>query len=214
MKNADKSAMPNQALGTDGLPTHEAEFGLTKREMMAMQPATAARYAGGLIIGTTLMGGLAIQLKELKSGRDPRPMDTPEYWAASMAQGGGFGIFGDFLYSAESRTGHGLPSALAGPIVSDAQDLADIVNSNNRARDTLKLAKRQIPGNNLWWAQTAFDRMMADQLQQAADPAYRDSWRRMERYAAEQGTQYWWGPGDMTPDRAPDLENAIGGENP
>ena len=36
MKNSDKSAMPNQALGTDGLPTHEAEFGLTKREMMAM----------------------------------------------------------------------------------------------------------------------------------------------------------------------------------
>jgi len=40
MKNADKSAMPNQALGTDGLPTHEAEFGLTKREMMAMHIAT------------------------------------------------------------------------------------------------------------------------------------------------------------------------------
>ena len=36
MKNSDKSAMPNQALGTDGLPTHEAEFGLTKRETMAM----------------------------------------------------------------------------------------------------------------------------------------------------------------------------------
>ena len=39
IKNADKSAMPNQALGTDGLPTHEAEFGLTKREMMAMHIA-------------------------------------------------------------------------------------------------------------------------------------------------------------------------------
>ena len=36
IKNSDKSAIPNQALGTDGLPTHEAEFGLTKREMMAM----------------------------------------------------------------------------------------------------------------------------------------------------------------------------------
>ena len=36
IKNADKSAMPNQALGADGLPTHEAEFGFTKREMMAM----------------------------------------------------------------------------------------------------------------------------------------------------------------------------------
>ena len=41
MKNADKSAIPNQALGTDGLPTHEAEFGLTKREMMAMHMMAA-----------------------------------------------------------------------------------------------------------------------------------------------------------------------------
>ena len=40
MKNSDKSAMPSQALGTDGLPTHEAEFGLTKREMMAMHIMT------------------------------------------------------------------------------------------------------------------------------------------------------------------------------
>ena len=39
IKNADKSAIPNQALGTDGLPTHEAEFGLTKRAMMAMHIA-------------------------------------------------------------------------------------------------------------------------------------------------------------------------------
>ena len=39
IKNADKSAIPSQALGTDGLPTHEAEFGLTKREMMAMHIA-------------------------------------------------------------------------------------------------------------------------------------------------------------------------------
>ena len=43
IKNADKSAMPNQALGIDGLPTHEAEFGLTKREMMAMHMMAASR---------------------------------------------------------------------------------------------------------------------------------------------------------------------------
>lgn len=30
MKSGDKSAMPNQALGHDGLPNHEPEFGLTK----------------------------------------------------------------------------------------------------------------------------------------------------------------------------------------
>ena len=43
IKNGDKSAMPNQAIGTDGLPTHEAEFGLTKREMMAMHMMAASR---------------------------------------------------------------------------------------------------------------------------------------------------------------------------
>ena len=40
IKNADKSALPSQALGPDGFPTHEAEFGLTKREMMAMHIMT------------------------------------------------------------------------------------------------------------------------------------------------------------------------------
>lgn len=39
IKNGDMPAMPSQALGTDGLPTHEADFGLTKREMMAMHIA-------------------------------------------------------------------------------------------------------------------------------------------------------------------------------
>lgn len=41
IKNADKSAMPNQALGTDGLPTHEAEFGLTKRETFCLHMGVA-----------------------------------------------------------------------------------------------------------------------------------------------------------------------------
>ena len=36
INNGDMPAMPSQALGADGLPTHDAEFGLTKREMMAM----------------------------------------------------------------------------------------------------------------------------------------------------------------------------------
>ena len=36
IKNGDKSATPFQSCGPDGLPSHEAEFGLTKREIMAM----------------------------------------------------------------------------------------------------------------------------------------------------------------------------------
>ena len=36
MKNGDKAAIPFQPCGPDGLPSYEAEFGLTKREKMAM----------------------------------------------------------------------------------------------------------------------------------------------------------------------------------
>lgn len=36
IKNGDKAATPFQPSGPDGLPTHEPEFGLTKREIMAM----------------------------------------------------------------------------------------------------------------------------------------------------------------------------------
>ena len=39
IKNGDKAATPFQPCGPDGLPSHEAEFGLTKREMMAMHIA-------------------------------------------------------------------------------------------------------------------------------------------------------------------------------
>ena len=36
MKNGDKAAITFQPCGPDGLPSYEAEFGLTKRETMAM----------------------------------------------------------------------------------------------------------------------------------------------------------------------------------
>lgn len=35
MRNGDISAFPNQGLGTDGLPSHEPDFGVTKREYFA-----------------------------------------------------------------------------------------------------------------------------------------------------------------------------------
>ena len=63
IKNADKSAMPSQALGTDGLPTHEAEFGLTKREMMAMH--TAAGFAADKDVRPSNIAKLATEVADL-----------------------------------------------------------------------------------------------------------------------------------------------------
>jgi hypothetical protein len=178
-------------------------------EIMAMTPARAARYAGGLIIGTTLMGALSLQLRELAAGRDPRPMEDGGFWGSAMAQGGGWGIFGDFINSAESRAQHGVAITLAGALPQDVQDLVDVGKSAHPADKALRTAKGWLPGNNLWYARTAFDRMLADQLQEAVDPDYRKSWKRIEHYAHENGTEYWWSPGDDAPERAPAMGNAL-----
>jgi hypothetical protein len=178
-------------------------------EILAMQPAAAARYAGGLMIGTTLMGGLALQLKALAAGQDPRPMEDDDFWYAAMLQGGGFGIFGDFLFAAENRAGSGFAQTLAGPIVSDAQGIVNVATAKDPRKRLVREAKGFIPGNNLWYTRAAFDRMLADQIEEAINPDLRNTRRRMHRFAAEQGTAYWWSPGDTLPDRNPDFANAL-----
>ncbi|HQS71026.1 MULTISPECIES: hypothetical protein [unclassified Novosphingobium] len=189
-------------------------FGLSvllmqSRSIMAMSAGNAAKYAAGLVIGTTLMGALSLQLKALANGKDPRDMTTPEFWGAALLQGGGFGIFGDFLQSSTNAYGSGFAETLAGPIVSDAQKLVNIANSANPERDTLKFLRSQLPGGSLWYAKTAFDRLVTDQIQRAIDPNYDQSWQRMSDFAREQGTDFWWAPGDAAPGRAPNFQNAI-----
>lgn len=185
------------------------------RRAMEQAGASRARYLGGLLIGTTLMGATAIMLKDLAAGRDPREAfkdgkPDPEFWTSAMLQGGGFGIFGDFLKSSTSRAGGGIAGAAMGPVIGDIQKLGLLATSENPGGDALKLLRSQVPGGTLWYARLAFDRMVADQLQELVDPNYRKSWRRLEKWAEEQGTDFYWSPGDMAPARAPDLSNVTG----
>lgn len=184
-------------------------------EIVAMNAATKARYAGGLIIGTTLLGALSIQLKAIAGGQDPRPMADDEtvvdgdFALAAMLQGGGFGIFGDFLFASTNRSNGGLAATIAGPLAGDIEGVIKAGLSGNPRGQLLREAQSFVPGGNLWYARAAFDRMLADQIQTAIDPDYRRSWSRMERYADDMGTDFWWEPGAMTPDRAPDFANSL-----
>jgi len=78
----------------------------------------------------TALGAVAIQLKEVAKGRDPRPMTEVKDWGAAALQGGGFGIFGDFFSAETSRTGGGLSETLAGPVVGLAGDIIRAGASN------------------------------------------------------------------------------------
>lgn len=180
---------------------------LTHGTRMMQHHTTAGRlqYAAGLTITTTLLGALAIQSKEVSKGRDPKPMDEADFWKQAAFQGGGFGIFGDFVNATENRFGGGFAETLAGPVVSLAKDVSQLEPTD---ASLVKTLRRYTPGGSIWYLRAAYERVLLDTLAEETDPDYRDAWRRMERRAADNGQGYYWRPGELTPDRLPELNTA------
>lgn len=179
------------------------------------------RYFADLLISTTIMGALALQLKEMAKGRDPRSMDDPEFWGAAFMQGGGLGIYGDFLFSDLNRFDRGLAETIAGPVVGFANDLRKLTIGNvieaaqgedtKIASEMISFAQRYTPGASLWYMRLGLERMVFDQAKLWADPDAGKKIRRMKRkYAREYGQDFWWEPGKMLPERRPDIENILG----
>ncbi len=194
-----------------------------RRFMQQPTPLARTMYATKMIAGLTLMGALAVQLKELAKGRDPRPMDERKFWAAALFQGGGLGIFGDFFNAETSRVGGGIGETLAGPVIGFGSDLLKpATNAYRRAlegspqrpgRDLANLVRYNTPFfSSAWYARLGFDRIVADQIQNFLDPDATTAWRRAERRAQrDYGTQSWWRQGELAPERLPQLSNAAGG---
>src|SRR3546814_13393300 len=64
--------------------------------------------------------------KDILKGRTPRDPTDPATWAAAFVQGGGAGIYGDFLLGESNRFGGGLLQTLAGPTLGAVDDLHDL----------------------------------------------------------------------------------------
>ena len=185
----------------------------------------AARYAGALVIGATVMGAVALQLKQMARGRDPEPMDNTAFWLRSLLQGGGLGIFGDFLLDpGQNRFGHTLGETVAGPLIGFGSDLQRLTIGNigeaisgeetHAARELVRFAGRYAPGASLWYLRLALEREVLDQMMIMVDPDAEERFRRhMRMLAREKGQQYWAPPGEhLTSDavRFPDVANVFG----
>lgn len=174
-------------------------------------------YGATLMSSLMVFGYLAMSMKDIAKGKDPREIDDPRTWGAAFMQGGGAGILGDFLFGDVNRFGNSLMATLAGPLASSAEDLAKLTIGNvqeiARGKDTkaaaeaLRFIKSNAPLANLWYSSAAIDRAVLHDLQEMASPGYL---RRMERRAKQDGTRYWWAPGEGIPDRAPDIGNMVG----
>lgn len=173
------------------------------------------------------MGMVAMQAKEVAKGRDPLSMDPTDpkgirAWGAAALQGGGFGIFGDFLFMDQTRQGNTLAATLAGPSFATVEKVfGDFLMANIQrawkgepthfSGDALYAAAGLVPGSNLWYLRTAFQRSVVDQLALMIDDRAPQRFQRIEKEAEKTwGQQFWWEPGRTDPRRAPDLSSAFG----
>lgn len=144
------------------------------------------------IASATALGYLAMSMKSLARGQTPRdPLDY-KTWIAAMTQGGGFGLYGDFLLGETNRFGRSLLDTLAGPglgIISDIDELrAKMMAGEDVAGTALRLAMNNTPFVNLFYTRAALDYLIIYQLQEMVNPGYLRRYER--RIAKEQGQRY------------------------
>lgn len=179
-------------------------------------------YLAYLTISTTIFGALALQAKEIAKGKDPRDMSDPKFWGAAYLQGGGSGIYGDFLNSSANRYGGGLLGTMAGPLIGAGIDFIEdnatknIVSSvagkdTNISADMINFLRRNTPGGSLWYTRMIFERTLLDQIQKEVDPkAHRKFRKQIRKKQKDYKQDFWWRPGSAMPNRMPNLEAAGG----
>ncbi|GGE79025.1 hypothetical protein H1W37_19505 [Stappia taiwanensis] len=177
----------------------------------------APAYFAQLAIGLTIGGAIAIQIKNLADGKDLEEMDprNSQFWVRAAFQGGGFGLLGDFASASSNRFGGGVASSFVGPGLNFGSDLFGLTVGNalegargektNAGREAVNFAGRYTPVLSSWWAtRAAYRRMVLDQLQWMVDPGAAKSFKaRQQNLKRRTGQEYWWEPGDASPDRAP-----------
>lgn len=143
-----------------------------------------------LIVGSTVMGYLAMSAKDLAKGRTPRDIEDFQTWTAAFVQGGGGGIYGDFLFGETNRFGRSLLGTLAGPTFGTVDDIdrirAKILAGEDVDADVLRLAMGNTPFLNMFYTRVALDYLILYQLQEAVSPGYL---RRMERNLKRENDQ-------------------------
>lgn len=185
-----------------------------------------AAYALPLIAMTTLLGGLVVQLREIKNGNDPAEMWDGEKWYTagidtdffkrSFVAGGGLPALGDIITAGADTTGRDINSFLTGPLGSDLKTALNLTVGNatqlangvetNFGNETFKAVKSKIPGQNLWYTQAAANRLIFDNFQDIIAPGYRE--KQLRKAELQHDRTRWMGD-DWDDIRAPNFEKVV-----
>lgn len=199
--------------------------GRIAREVGAGNARDALGFGAALIITSTFLGAIAIALKDVRDGRDPRKwLDEKtwadwQHWGAAFLQAGGLGIYGDLLFSETNRFGGGLESTVAGPLVGRVGDVLGVTaeikaglegKKTNFGRYGVNQLRRNVPFANHWALSLMYQRAVMDRLQIMADPEAASAFaRQVSKRRREYGQSAWWPAGAPAPQRAPDLSRVL-----
>lgn len=157
-----------------------------------------------LMLWTTLFGYGSMVTKDLLKGKTPRDPLKAQTWAAAFTQGGGAGIYGDFLLGETSRFGGGLLETLAGPTLGTVNDVYDLKvrlqqKAEGKPGDVLPTLFRDVVNNtpyaNLFYTRTALDYLILNQIAEWLSPGYL---KRHEQSTKQQTGQSFLYPPSQT----------------
>jgi len=185
-------------------------------------------YRARLLVTSTILGGAALILNDLASGKDPRevfgddPEKTKKFAMQAMLKGGGLPVMGDILelgygsvenpYQTKTSVlgpalgftvGTVVPTMGTGLKAMYTGDDKDLEDFTKNAYDSVRGVT---PGQNLWFLKGFLHNVMLKDLQETANPGYTE--RARQRAEKNYGTGYWMGMDEET--RPPDLSNISG----
>jgi hypothetical protein len=152
-----------------------------------------------LIAQTTAFGYISMNAKRLARGEKPtwenEENNIISTGLAAMVQGGGAGLYGDFLLSEQSRFGSSSVESLAGPTIggplNEALRLWGLtLNPEEKLRgaDVFNMAINNTPFINLWYTRAALDYGVLYSAREALSPGWLR--RKEQRMRRDGGREY------------------------
>tara|TARA_R110000803_G_C11987841_1_gene321548 strand:- start:3 stop:2564 length:2562 start_codon:yes stop_codon:yes gene_type:complete len=154
-----------------------------------------------MMVGTTMMGYLSMSLKDIIKGKEPMEVfgddlsKTKDVLTRAFLQGGGAGIYGDFIFGKFNEYGQSLTTTILGPTAGVVDSLGTIYakfrEGDNIAKDTARFALQNTPYLNLFYAKTALDYFIIYGLLEKAEPGFL---RKMESRIRNDNEQEFYFP--------------------
>jgi len=118
---------------------------------------------------------MAMTMKDLLKGKEPRDPTKFKTIMAGFLQGGGLGIYGDVLFK-EQRDAGSVIAGLVGPAPTTAVDLglalqyALLGEGGKSAKAAYRAISSNIPFLNLFYIKIAFDYLIGFQIMETLNP--------------------------------------------